>query len=104
MRIGILGATGHTGRKLARRLHEQGQELLLAGRSADKLNDLSHFGELLVASATNAASLEPLFEGSELVINCAGPYTELGWPSVQLALEKHTDLLRNLPAAQAVQI
>ena len=92
MKVGILGATGHTGQKLARRLHEQGQELLLAGRNPDKLSDLRVFGETLVASATDSASLEPLFEASELVINCAGPYTELGWPSVQLALEKRTDL------------
>ncbi len=92
MRIGILGATGHTGRLLAARLQELGQDLVLFGRSEEKLNDLHDLGEVIVGSALDPDSLRPVFRRCTLVINCAGPYTELGWPAVQLAMEYQTDL------------
>ncbi len=92
MSVGILGATGHTGRLLARALHELGQPLVLFGRSQEKLNDLREMGETIVGSALDVESLRPVFRRCPLVINCAGPYTELGWPAVQLAMEYRVDL------------
>lgn len=92
MSIGILGATGHTGRLLAAKLGELGQELVLFGRNPDKLNDLSDLGEIIVGSALEVDSLRPVFRRCPLIINCAGPYTELGWPAVQLAMEYQVDL------------
>jgi short subunit dehydrogenase-like uncharacterized protein len=87
--ITILGATGYTGRLVARALarleiagQPQGMPLRLAGRSADKLARLAESlpgaPGWLVADATRPATLPPLFQGSRVLVNCAGPFTDLG--------------------------
>lgn len=87
--ITLFGATGYTGRLVAQALtrtgipgHPQGMPLRLAGRSPEKLARLA--GSLpgappwLVADATQPATLQPLWEGSRVLVNCAGPFTDLG--------------------------
>src|SRR5512133_3230355 len=80
--ITLFGATGYTGQLIARALSRAGLEFRIAGRSAEKLKALSESlpGEpaWLVADATQTASLPPLFQNTRLLINCAGPFTDLG--------------------------
>jgi short subunit dehydrogenase-like uncharacterized protein len=95
--ITLFGATGYTGRLVARalaRIEIPGQALAndqvrLAGRSPEKLARLA--GSLpgspawLVADATRPATLPPLFQDSRVLVNCAGPFTDLGEPVVAQA-------------------
>ena len=96
--ITLFGATGYTGRLVARalaRAEMPGQAghlpLRLAGRSPEKLARLA--GSLpgspawRVADATRPSTLPPLFQDSRLLVNCAGPFTRLGEPlAAQAAL------------------
>lgn len=94
--ITLFGATGYTGRLVARALARivfpglpQGMPFRLAGRDPDKLASLA--GSLpgsptwLVADATRPATLPPLFRGTRVLVNCAGPFTDLGEPVVTQA-------------------
>jgi short subunit dehydrogenase-like uncharacterized protein len=87
--ITLLGATGYTGRLVARALDRAGLDYRLAGRSPERLERLS--GDLparpawLVADIADPASLDPLFQGSRVLVNCAGPFTDLGEPVVSRA-------------------
>ncbi len=93
--IGILGATGHTGVKLARVFQRLGQPMLLGGRDADKLDRLSSqvapAGKQL-CEIRDKRALRRFFEQCDLVVNCVGPYTTLGWEACQVALESETSL------------
>jgi short subunit dehydrogenase-like uncharacterized protein len=87
--ITLFGATGYTGRLVARALARMvtpgqpgGVPLRLAGRSPEKLARLAESlpgsPGWLVADATRPATLQPLFRGSRVLVNCAGPFTDLG--------------------------
>lgn len=80
--ITLFGATGYTGRLVAAELSKEGLPFRLAGRSAEKLSELSASlpgrPDWLVADAAQPASLPPLFQDTRLLINCAGPFTDLG--------------------------
>jgi short subunit dehydrogenase-like uncharacterized protein len=94
--ITLFGATGYTGRLVARalaRIEIPGQAgrlpLKLAGRSSEELARLA--GSLpgsppwLVADAAHPGTLPPLFQDSRVLVNCAGPFTSLGEPVVAQA-------------------
>jgi hypothetical protein len=80
--ITLFGATGYTGRKVAALLERSGMEYRLAGRSTEKLEALS--AELpsnppwVVADVLTPSSLPAIFQKTRLLINCAGPFTDLG--------------------------
>jgi short subunit dehydrogenase-like uncharacterized protein len=80
--ITLFGATGYTGQLIAHTLDREGLPYRIAGRSAEKLAALS--GELpahpatIVADAARPSTLPALFAGSQMLINCAGPFTDLG--------------------------
>ncbi len=82
--ITLFGATGYTGRRVARVLDRLGLPFRLAGRSEPRLAALAATlpsrPAHLVGDARDPASLHPLFAGARLVINCAGPFTDLGEP------------------------
>ena len=88
--ITLFGATGTTGTLIAKVLAREGLTFRLAGRSADRLAALS--AQLpgapgwVVADVNQPDSLASLFkDGTRLLINCAGPFTELGERVVSLA-------------------
>ena len=94
--ITLFGATGYTGRLAARALasieipgQPEGLPLRLAGRSAEKLarlaDSLPGSPPWLVADATQPATLRPLFEDTQVLVHCAGPFTGLGEPVVAQA-------------------
>ncbi len=80
--ITLFGATGFTGQLVAQTLAREGLTFRIAGRDADRLQSLSNRlpGQppILVADATQPATLSALFSNTRLLINCAGPFTDLG--------------------------
>lgn len=92
--ITLFGATGFTGRRVAQALDRAGLPYRLAGRSAERLAALSARlparPAWLIADAHDPA---PLFSpvpggapaGRPVVVNCAGPFTDLGEPVLRLA-------------------
>ncbi|MEJ5313990.1 MULTISPECIES: saccharopine dehydrogenase NADP-binding domain-containing protein [Anaerolinea] len=87
--ITLFGATGYTGRKIARELELRGLPYRIAGRSKERLEQLSSTlpsrPAFLVADAQQSETLPPLFKDTQLLINCAGPFTDLGEKVVQMA-------------------
>src|SRR5215208_5836146 len=66
--ITVMGATGHTGRKIADALLSAGREVRALGRSESKLAELKHAGaEVLTGDAADAAFLAKAFRGADAV-------------------------------------
>jgi short subunit dehydrogenase-like uncharacterized protein len=92
--IALYGATGYTGRLVARELARRELDFVLCGRSASKLAALA--GELAVDAPLRAASLDDrdalrhALGDCAAVINCAGPFTRYGEPVVRAAVETGT--------------
>jgi short subunit dehydrogenase-like uncharacterized protein len=82
--ITLFGATGYTGRLVAKALSREPQAmpLRLAGRSPEKLARLSTSlpgaPDWLVADATQPETLPALCRDTAILVNCAGPFTDLG--------------------------
>ncbi|MEE8389475.1 MAG: saccharopine dehydrogenase NADP-binding domain-containing protein [Anaerolineae bacterium] len=80
--ITLFGATGYTGRLVARTLARLELPFRLAGRSPEKLtrlsNSLPSTPSWLVADATRPDTLSALFQDTHVLINCVGPFTDLG--------------------------
>ncbi len=95
--ITLFGATGFTGQKIARALDREGLDYRLAGRSPEKLaqlaSRLSAQPVWLVADAMQPGSLTPLFQDSRVLINCAGPFTDLGERVISRAAMSGTSYL-----------
>jgi short subunit dehydrogenase-like uncharacterized protein len=91
--IAVYGATGYTGRLVARELRRRGLEFALCGRDAGKLRALA--GELgdpdvRAAGVSDRDALRHAFGDCAAVINCAGPFTLHGEPVVRAAVETGT--------------
>ncbi len=66
--ITVMGATGHTGKKIAEILLQAGEKVRVLGRSESKLAELKHKGaEMLVGDANDAAFLARAFRGADAV-------------------------------------
>lgn len=80
--ITLFGATGFTGQLITRALDQAGFSYRISGRSREKLTRLS--AELnsnpawIVADASIPATIPSILQNTKLVINCAGPFTDLG--------------------------
>jgi short subunit dehydrogenase-like uncharacterized protein len=87
--ITLFGATGVTGQLIASVLAREELPFRLAGRSANKLAALSAGlpgnPNFLVADASQPDTLTPLYQDSRLLINVAGPFTDLGEPVISRA-------------------
>jgi short subunit dehydrogenase-like uncharacterized protein len=88
--IAVYGATGYTGRLVARELARRGLEARLCGRNGGKLRDLaSELGtvwETRSAAIDDTPALRRALEGADAVINCAGPFTYYGAPVIEAAM------------------
>jgi short subunit dehydrogenase-like uncharacterized protein len=71
--IVLYGATGYTGRLVARELARRELDHVLSGRSAEKLAALG--GNTRAVPLDDDAALRELLEPARVVINCAGPFT-----------------------------
>jgi short subunit dehydrogenase-like uncharacterized protein len=89
--IAVYGATGYTGRLVAHELRRRGMTAALCGRSGSKLKALAAELEvdwsLRAAQIDDAPALRKALAGSDVVINCAGPFTFYGAPVVEAALD-----------------
>lgn len=71
----VTGATGNTGSVVAHRLLNQGKEVRVIGRSADRLQQLAARGaEPYVADITDQADLARVFAGAEAVYAMLPPH------------------------------
>lgn len=92
--IAIYGATGFTGRLITRYLANKGHRLRLGARNSSRLQQL--VGELkedakgpieyAVAATDAPEQLDALLADISILINCAGPFVDLGKPLVNGAI------------------
>jgi short subunit dehydrogenase-like uncharacterized protein len=95
-KITIYGATGLTGRLIARELRGRGADFLIAGRNREKLDALSkELGGVPVhaVAADDPAGLRNLLVDCSVVVACAGPFTLHGEALVAAAAETGTHYL-----------
>lgn len=94
--IVLYGATGTTGRLVARELHRRGLSLVLSGRDRGRLSDLAeelargdHDGapiEIRPAQVHDAAQMAEAVRGARVVVACAGPFLQVGEPVLRAAV------------------
>lgn len=89
--IAVYGATGYTGKLVARELRRRGLSAVLSGRNASKLKavaaDVGAAWETRPAAVDDPRALRAAFAGADVVINCAGPFTFYGAPVIEAALD-----------------
>lgn len=91
--IAVYGATGFTGKLVARELARREADFVIAGRSEAKLGALaSQLGGVPTAAASldDGAALRSLLEPCAAVIACAGPFTLHGEPLLAAAADTGT--------------
>lgn len=85
--LGIFGATGYTGKLIARELKRLGLPFFIAGRSKEKLSALAaELGgkiEILQAGVDDFASLQKMCAKCKVLINCVGPFGLYGEPVIK---------------------
>ncbi|GII77228.1 saccharopine dehydrogenase [Sphaerisporangium rufum] len=87
--VAVYGAYGHTGRFVVAELRDRGYVPLLLGRDPEKLRALTglHPGlESRQAPADDPAALVRALAGTDIVINCAGPFASTALPVAEAAL------------------
>ena len=88
----LYGATGYTGRLIARRALARGVRPVLAGRSAAKLLPLAaELGlEHRVFGLSDPAAIRRGLKGVDAVAHCAGPFVRTALPMAQACIETGT--------------
>jgi len=100
-RLTVYGATGHTGRLVCRELARRERDFVASGRNLERLQRLSSdLGEtfgvvptLRQADVDDWSSLEAIFDRTNLLINCAGPFVDLGPPVARAAVRNDVHYL-----------
>ena len=94
----VYGATGYTGRLVAGYLKTKtGLKWAMAGRSADKLAEVRDFigaaadTPLIVADASDPASLDAMVKRTKVVLTTVGPYQLYGNELVEACVANGTD-------------
>lgn len=86
----LYGATGYTGRLVARALLDRGADFVIAGRDVEKLETLAatvgHPDVYVIPSGDTGALVKAL-AGSKVLITCVGPFLALGDTAVEAAFE-----------------
>ena len=87
--IAVYGAYGHTGKFIVSQLLHHGFNPILCGRNKERLSSYSQQYpnlETKVADINQPNSLDSAFTGSDIIVNCAGPYLDTAEPIIQSAL------------------
>jgi short subunit dehydrogenase-like uncharacterized protein len=91
MTIALYGATGYTGRLVARELARRGLEVVLGGRDRGRLEraaqECSASAPVRTAALDDPSALRALLDGRRVLVNCAGPAAVSGEALVQAALD-----------------
>jgi short subunit dehydrogenase-like uncharacterized protein len=87
-KIGLLGATGYTGRLTATEFALREIPVRLGGRSSDRLAkvDAAEGTERVVVDTTDRGALDSFMAGLDLVVSTVGPFELLGRPVVDAAV------------------
>jgi short subunit dehydrogenase-like uncharacterized protein len=88
-KIGLLGATGYTGRLTATEFALRDVPVRLGGRSPERLAKVDSIDgtELAVVDTNDRHALDRFLDGLDLVISTVGPFELLGRPVVQAAVD-----------------
>lgn len=92
MRVAVYGATGFTGSMVSRALAAGGAALILSGRDRRRLEEAAAaLGpgcevEVRPAAVHDAGALAAALRGADVVVGCAGPFTQIGEPVVREAI------------------
>jgi short subunit dehydrogenase-like uncharacterized protein len=80
MRITIIGAYGYTGLLICRKLEEKNIPFSVSGRNNEALKSIEEKFQCIVSSFSVDVQTEDgiskILDSSDLIINCAGPFTE----------------------------
>ncbi len=103
----IYGATGYTGRLLARRASHLGMNAILAGRGEKSLRTIAQEVDLPSRQfgLDNPVALDAVLRDVAVVLNAAGPFAATARPVVEACLRTGThylDVSGELPAIQAM--
>lgn len=84
----LYGATGAMGKMILQETLKKGLRPVLAGRSAEKLQQLAatHNLEWQAFDLSDSASLNKQVQGFDLVLNVAGPFNQTSLPLVQACI------------------
>src|SRR3954470_12627897 len=87
-RIGLLGATGYTGRLVATEFAVRELDVRLGARSAERLKNVdgTEASERVVVETTDARGLAHFMDGLDAVLSIVGPFSTLGRPVVDAAV------------------
>jgi len=107
-RFMVYGATGYTGRLIARAARERRLQPILAGRDVAKLRDLAaSLGfEYRAARPDEPQRLSEALRDVEVVLNVAGPFSATARPMVDACLRTHThylDVTGELPVFEELE-
>jgi short subunit dehydrogenase-like uncharacterized protein len=91
----IYGATGYTGRAIAKDAARRGLRPILAGRNANSISELARTLSLehRVFGLENVAALRQSIRGAALVLHCAGPFSATARPMMEACLAEHAHYL-----------
>ena len=86
--IGLLGATGYTGKLTAAELARRGVPCRLGGRNPERLASVpkGDGAETFVVDTVDTPRLDAFLAGLDAVISTVGPFTALGMPVVEAAV------------------
>ncbi|MEV4113252.1 saccharopine dehydrogenase NADP-binding domain-containing protein [Nonomuraea sp. NPDC049695] len=90
MKVAVYGASGYTGRLVTAEAHRRGLDVVVSGRDESRLREVAEGAEVRVANVDDAAALARAFDGCDVVIGCAGPFSKVGDPVVQAAITAGT--------------
>lgn len=90
MTVGLLGATGYTGRLVAAELVRRKVPCRLGGRNRDRLDEVPapRDTERMVVDVSDPEELDRFLTGLDALISCVGPFAELGLPVVEAAARR----------------
>ncbi|PCJ15063.1 MAG: hypothetical protein COB04_13865 [Gammaproteobacteria bacterium] len=92
----IYGASGYSGRLIALEAKKRGHKPLLAGRNAEKLKVISDKLGLpyrVFSLDTTAEELDAQLKDIQLLLNCAGPFSQTSEPLIQACLSAKCNYL-----------
>jgi short subunit dehydrogenase-like uncharacterized protein len=93
----LYGASGYTGRLTAKRLEQEGVSFIISGRDEAKLKGLARSlatsPQVVAVDIEDADGLRSLASRGKVLVSTAGPYTQLGPPLVEAAIQARRHFL-----------
>ena len=104
----VYGATGFTGRLVARLANEYGIRPILAGRDTEAVPALAreHGFEHRVFNLDSAAAIDDALAGVSVVLHCAGPFIHTSAPMVDACIRNkvhYADITGEIEVLEAVR-